>query len=299
MAEADQPEPYTASQTGFMPALMTASWVIRMMAAVQPFLSGAISKTVNVPQDATVEDMERAYIEGWKMGLKALAVYRDGSKRTQPLNTGASASDSTQPGVVAKSARRKLPEERRALTHKFSVAGHDGYITVGLFEDGTPGEIFVVMAKEGSTISGLMDSFATAISLALQYGVPVQVLIEKFAHTRFEPSGFTQNKKIPMAKSIMDYIFRWLAIHFCDVETQRRYGIQVENGEVATLASAPVHAAPVAATTVGATKAQEGGLRLAPIAKDDAPTCSDCGSIMVRNGACYKCLNCGITSGCS
>ena len=303
---------------------------LRMMAAAQPFLSGAISKTVNVPQDASVEDIEKAYIEGWKLGLKALAVYRDGSKRTQPLNTGASKSDTKQPGVKTGlvAGRKKLPAERKSLTHKFSIGGHEGYITAGLFEDGTPGEIFIVMAKEGSTISGLMDSFATAISLALQYGVPAETLIDKFAHTRFEPSGFTQNKKIPMAKSVMDYIFRWLATHFCSPEKQQSYGIQLSPEDMALLqtpetvdavandtALTPNTATPTTNEQVSntlatdhraigfslenATTGKAQGINLAPIHDQDAPSCSGCGSIMVRNGACYKCINCGDTSGCS
>lgn len=274
---------------------------LRMMAAVQPFLSGAISKTVNVPTEASVDEIMQTYIEGWKLGLKAIAIYRDNSKRTQPLNTGASKSDSAQPGMKAVAAghseRRKLPAERQSITHKFSVGGHDGYITVGLFEDGKPGEIFIVMAKEGSTISGLMDSFATSISLALQYGVPMDVLIDKFAHTRFEPSGFTQNKKIPMAKSIMDYIFRWLATHFCDENKQRAIGIQLDTPVNADHdAGLSVPTIPPLKTAVSVSVAPNA---MAPITKDDAPTCSDCGAIMVRNGACYKCLNCGGTSGCS
>ena len=206
---------------------------IRMMAAAQPFLSGAISKTVNLPTECTVEDIEDAYMESWKQGLKAVAVYRDGCKRTQPLSTS-----KTDPGLgkVAPAAavpeapvtsgppaavRRKLPDERQSLTHKFSVAGHEGYIHVGLYETGEPGEIFVRMAKEGSTISGLMDTFATAISLALQHGVPLRLLVDKFSRTRFEPSGFTGNPDIPRATSIMDYMFRWLASKFVKRDARR------------------------------------------------------------------------------
>ena len=205
---------------------------VRMMAAAQPFISGAISKTVNMPHEATAEDITGVYVEGWKLGLKAIAIYRDGSKRTQPLNTKRADAPAEEkaaevvapvlsapaaplaPTVVVKPLRRKLPDERAALTHKFSIAGHEGYITVGMYPDNTPGEIFLTMSKEGSTISGLMDSFATAISLALQYGVPLQTLVDKFAHARFEPSGVTNNPDIRFAKSIMDYIFRWLGSKF-------------------------------------------------------------------------------------
>src|SRR5574341_663709 len=192
---------------------------VKMMGAVQPFISGAISKTINMPNDATVEDIIQAYMESWKLGLKAVAIYRDGSKRTQPLNTSKNKEEKAAVTVESKEARplrRKLPDERRSITHKFDIAGHEGYITAGMSEDGQPGEIFITMSKEGSTISGLMDSFATAISMAFQYGVPLRVLVDKFSHMRFEPSGFTKNPDIPMAKSIMDYIFRWLATKFLD-----------------------------------------------------------------------------------
>src|SRR5437588_4333755 len=268
---------------------------IRMMSAVQPFLSGAISKTVNMPPDATVDEVEQAYIDGWKLGLKALAIYRDGSKRSQPMAT---TMDKTT-GVVARTQlverplRKRLPAERQAVTHKFEISGHEGYITVGLYQDGTPGEIFLKMAKEGSTVSGLMDSFATAISLALQYGVPLLALIDKFSHTRFEPQGFTKNPEIPIAKSVMDYIFRWLASRFLSIEERDRLGIirRDEDGE-------PVDVSPVRAqlSVIQPTGAAAPG---AFVNQADAPTCSDCGSLMVRNGACYKCFNCGATSGCS
>ena len=266
---------------------------LRMMAAVQPFISGAISKTVNVPNDATAEDIERAYIDGWKLGLKAVAIYRDGSKRSQPLATSIDKTTGQRVQVVERPLRRRLPSERHALTHRFEVSGHEGYITVGLYEDGTPGEIFLKMAKEGSTVSGLMDSFATAISLALQYGVPLPALIDKFSHTRFEPQGFTKNPEIPIAKSVMDYIFRWLASRFLSIEERDRLGIirRDEDGE-------PVDVSPVRAqlSVIQPTGAAAPG---AFVNQADAPTCSDCGSLMVRNGACYKCFNCGATSGCS
>jgi ribonucleoside-diphosphate reductase alpha chain len=265
---------------------------IRMMAAVQPFLSGAISKTVNMPKDASVEDIEQAYMAGWKLGVKALAIYRDGCKRTQPLTTGASAAD---PAATLKPARRRLPDERPAITHKFSIAGHEGYITVGMFGDGTLGEIFLVMAKEGSTISGLMDAFAQSISLALQYGVPLKALIDKFSHMRFEPSGFTNNREIPIAKSIMDYIFRWLASKFLSQEDCAQVGIVERIDDEQT---APPLLPQLAANGVGAvlSGAEE---HITFRMQEDAPSCADCGALMIRNGACYKCLNCGTTSGCS
>ena len=282
---------------------------LRMMAAVQPFISGAISKTVNMPNEATVEDIERAYTDGWKLGLKAVAIYRDGSKRSQPLATSIDKTTGHRVQVVERPLRKRLPAERTAITHKFEVGGHEGYITVGLYEDGTPGEIFLRMAKEGSTVSGLMDSFATAVSLALQYGVPLPALVDKFSHTRFDPQGFTRNPEIPIAKSVMDYIFRWLASRFLPQEERDRLGIirrepdgsvtePVSAAEAEIEAMAPVTVAPAATARkpVAAIPTISAG---AFINQEDAPTCSDCGSLMVRNGACYKCHNCGATSGCS
>jgi ribonucleoside-diphosphate reductase alpha chain len=261
---------------------------VKMMAAAQPFLSGAISKTVNMPSDSSPEDIANAYIESWRLGLKAVAVYRDGCKRSQPLSTSkeegqARAATLTEPLPP----RRKLPDEREAITHKFSIAGHEGYITVGMYEDGKPGEIFLVMAKEGSTISGLMDAFATSISLALQYGVPLEALVDKFSHVRYEPSGFTKNPSIPFAKSITDYIVRWLASKFLTSEQQRAAGLQVAEVEGTTESAKPTVAEPVKASQV--THRMD----------TDAPACHYCGGIMTRNGACYRCGNCGSTSGCS
>ncbi|MEJ5250388.1 MAG: vitamin B12-dependent ribonucleotide reductase [Chthonomonadetes bacterium] len=262
---------------------------IKMMGAVQPFLSGAISKTVNMPNDATVEDIMEAYIEAWKLGVKAIAIYRDGSKRTQPLSTKKTSEQlEKQPVQEARPVRRKLPDERQSITHKFSVGGHEGYITVGLYPDGTPGEIFITMSKEGSVVSGLMDSFATAISLALQYGVPLETLVNKFAHMRFEPSGVTNNPQIRFAKSIMDYIFRWLALKFLPPEQQPA-------GEQASIEN---HTGLSQKATEPAKTLREAEQMVFQF-QADAPPCPDCGSIMVRNGACYKCLNCGATSGCS
>jgi ribonucleoside-diphosphate reductase alpha chain len=276
---------------------------VKMMGAVQPFLSGAISKTVNLPPDATPEEIAGVYSEGWKQGLKAIAIYRDGCKRTQPLNTAASMSDTKNPekrtsleyvGKAVSSApfRRKLPDERRAITHKFSVAGHEGYITVGLYEDGKPGEIFLTMSKEGSTISGLMDSFATAISLTLQYGVPLEALIDKFTHMRFEPAGFTKNPEIPIAKSLVDYIFKWLGSKFLTAEEKQAIGVIARD----TSSNAPV---PVTEQVVAAKSDGGSSQKVAFETSTDAPACHECGSIMVRSAACYKCMNCGATSGCS
>ncbi len=269
---------------------------IRMMGAVQPFLSGAISKTVNLPTDASVEDLSEAYLEGWRLGLKALAVYRDGSKRTQPLNAGKESDDNVISLEERRPVRRKLPDERSAMTHKFVIAGHEGYLTVGKYEDGDPGEIFLRMSKEGSTVSGLMDTIATMTSMALQYGVPLKALVDKFSHTRFEPAGFTNNREIPMAKSTMDYIFRFLGNRFLregavPQDEQETYAEQVG------LVSEP-EAEPRIAIAGGSVDESPVNSR-SFVNQADAPSCSECGDIMVRNGACYKCLTCGSTSGCS
>jgi len=273
---------------------------VRMMGAVQPFLSGAISKTVNLPESATPDEIMHAYVEGWKLGLKALAVYRDGSKRTQPLNASKEASNLVTELAGPRPVRRKLADERDATTHKFSIAGHEGYLTVGLYEDGQPGEIFLRMAKEGSTVSGLMDTIATMTSIALQYGVPLKALVDKFSHTRFEPSGFTNNRKIPMAKSVMDYVFRYLGGRFLadEAEVVDEQESAINASGVAPRQETPARTPelPLAAVAGGV-----GGdsVPFAIINQSDAPSCSDCGSIMIRNGACYKCPNCGSTSGCS
>jgi ribonucleoside-diphosphate reductase alpha chain len=341
---------------------------VKMMAAAQPFISGAISKTVNLPENATVEDIMEAYIQSWKMGLKAVAIYRDGSKKAQPLMAAQNKEEAakrgtrgekTVPATTEEAAfarltpeqqaaalaaarvptmeeqesappraiRHRLPNERFSVTHKFSIAGHEGYITVGLYKDGkTPGEIFIRMAKEGSTVSGLMDSFATAVSLALQHGVPLKLLCDKFSHTRFEPSGFTGNQEIPIAKSVMDYIFRWLELRFV---LERQYPLFKDLTVSAASGAQPPSAAgsrlpgprPM---DMGATTPPQGGLASSqqPVAsssagmedrgiyhasdamKDlvdmgDAPSCHVCGAIMTRNGSCYRCMSCGSTSGCS
>ncbi len=272
---------------------------IRMMGAAQPFISGAISKTVNVPRDATVEDISQAYIESWRLGVKAIAIYRDGSKRTQPLNTSRDKAPGSkaEARVVAQPIRRKLPDERRAITHKFEIAGHEGYITIGLYEDGMPGEIFLVMAKEGSTISGFADAFAQAVSYALQYGVPLQVLVDKFSHVRFEPAGMTKNPQIRIAKSIVDYVFRWLATKFLSAEAQYWAGVNGrENGASAEPAAS---AEQLTLPPMGIEAGRKGSAFAAIQNQEDAPPCTTCGSIMVRSGSCYKCVNCGSTSGCA
>jgi ribonucleoside-diphosphate reductase alpha chain len=281
-----------------------------MMAAVQPFLSGAISKTVNMPEDATVEDIQEIYLRGWEMGLKAIAIYRDGSKRSQPLSTTrhTASVDSTEVDKLRKQVeglteqlnatqenkRRKLPMDRDAKTHKFSIGGHEGYLTVGLYEDGTPGEIFLRMSKEGSTLSGLMDAFATSISICLQYGVPLDDLVNKFSHMKFEPNGFTGNSEIPMAKSIIDYIFRWLGARFLGEAASIAIGNQpmsLGNGFAHAEEESVKHTVSVSSSL---SKSLETFVN-----SEDAPPCSDCGAITVRNGSCYKCMNCGATTGCS
>src|SRR5687767_9525985 len=297
---------------------------IKMMGATQPFISGAISKTVNVPREASIEDIERAYIESWRLGAKAISIYRDGSKRTQPLNTSKAGVADTRNNVkggdvgadlqvgpreivkevvkiVETPKRRKLPDERNSITHKFDIAGHEGYITVGLFDDGTPGEIFLTMAKEGSTISGFADAFAQAISYSLQYGVPLQVLVDKFSHARFEPSGMTKNPEVRFAKSIVDYIFRWMASKFLSSEAQFRAGVNMREEPAAEVPVAKVTVttpAPAAMASPEARPAKPSSFA-AMQNQTDAPPCSTCGSIMIRSGSCYKCSNCGTTSGCA
>jgi ribonucleoside-diphosphate reductase alpha chain len=282
---------------------------IKMIGATQPFLSGAISKTVNVPKDATVEEIQQAYVDAWRMGAKAVSIYRDGSKRTQPLNTSKQAI--LNAGQLAAAAavadagprRHKLPDERQAITHKFDIAGHEGYITVGLYEDGLPGELFIVMAKEGSTISGFADAFAQAISYALQYGVPLQDLVDKFSHVRFEPSGMTRNPDVRFAKSIVDYIFRWMAAKFLSPEAQFRAGVNNRDEVTTTPEQLPLDvkaSVPSSPSSSFVSSAAKSGSAFAAIQnQEDAPPCSTCGSIMVRSGACYKCTNCGTTSGCA
>jgi len=307
---------------------------LKMMGATQPFISGAISKTVNLPNDCTVEDIKDAYIQAWKMGLKCVAIYRDGSKRSQPLNmkkTNESGAGTTENNRVAEleseiaklrdlagPLRRRLPDTRTAITHKFDIAGHEGYLTVGLFEDKQPGELFITMAKEGSTIGGLMDSIGTLTSMALQYGVPLEALLRKFAHQRFEPSGFTKNPEIRNASSIIDYVFRWLALQFIPGYREAAVGNRNQPElampglaeEVKKKVNRPVSDLPLADETEILLKPVENGnghghahgkISLTSTFQNqgDAPTCPNCGHVAVRNGACYKCLNCGESLGCS
>lgn len=320
---------------------------LRMMSAAQPFISGAISKTVNMPNESTVEEIRDAYVQAWKMGLKCVAIYRDGSKRSQPLNTkrssDAGAKHEAAKGLeqrikeleaqvaalkdhAGKPLRRRLANTRTAITHKFEVAGHEGYLTVGLFEDNQPGELFITMAKEGSTIGGLMDGIGTLTSMALQYGVPLEALARKFAHQRFEPSGFTSNPEIRNASSITDYVFRWLALQFVPgyreslpIRNQPELAIPGLLEEVKKKVNRPVPELPIAeeadvltvstsipmASPTQAAKPQNGERTVNSLSESiahfqsDAPTCHNCGHVTVRNGFCYKCLNCGESLGCS
>ena len=278
---------------------------LRMMAAVQPYLSGAISKTVNVPEDTNIDEIMKIYIDGWNMGLKAVAIYRDGSKRTQPLTTSQVDSDAGEKEeVVAETVnrpfRKRMPDTRQSLTHKFEIAGHEGYLTAGIYEDGMPGELFITMAKEGSTVGGIMDAFGTAISLCLQYGVPVNELCHKFAHSRFEPSGFTKNSDIPMAKSIVDYIFRWLNLTFPD-GTATFVKASLNAAAVSELGAPATESVSATISTVAADSAElsESVDKQFAGFSEDAPCCDVCGSITVRNGTCYRCYNCGNSMGCS
>jgi len=293
---------------------------LRMMAAAQPFISGAISKTVNLPENASVEDIMEAYLQAWKLGLKAVAVYRDGCKKSQPLSaagtkTANSSKEDSRTAAVPqednlnappRAVRHKLQEERASITHKFNIGGHEGYITVGLYPDGEPGELFITMAKEGSTVSGLMDSFALATSIALQHGVPLKLLCEKFAHTRFEPSGWTSNPDIGFAKSIMDYIFRWLQLRFLTGQQQflfenlrPKQGISGQGPGIseANESSRGLPTPDPRSLNPGSVHAADALAGIIDLG--DAPTCSFCGSIMTRNGSCYRCGSCGSTSGCS
>src|SRR5438034_454477 len=295
---------------------------LRMMAAAQPFISGAISKTVNLPENATVEDIMEAYLQAWKLGLKAVAVYRDGCKKSQPLSSAGSATalskkedagaraavaarEDENPNGPPRAVRHRLPEERASITHKFNVGGHEGYITVGLYPDQSPGEIFITMAKEGSTVSGLMDSFACAISIALQHGVPLKLVCEKFAHTRFEPSGWTNNPDIGFAKSIMDYIFRWLHLRFLTGQQQMLFeGLRLRPSTPQPEGVGDLNGSIGTAPTTNDQRPPAGSIHAADALREivdlgDAPTCSFCGSIMTRNGSCYRCMSCGSTSGCS
>jgi ribonucleoside-diphosphate reductase alpha chain len=301
---------------------------IEMMGAVQPFISGAISKTVNLPQEATVEDIADAYTKAWELGVKALAIYRDGSKTAQALRTEAQQEQSAPAGnvdaiveaAVAKALaeagprRRRMPRERQSITHKFAIAGHEGYITAGMYEDGTVGEIFLTdIGKEGSTLRGMMNSFATAISIALQYGVPLETLVQKFSYMRFEPEGITGNPEIPFAKSMPDYIMRWLASRFLDADTQEELGI-LTPAVRARKAAQETAQAVASADTAGPRPEAAAGDQPVPAASaltetppvvparlqglDLGPACSQCGGMMQRTGSCYTCSSCGNNTGC-
>jgi ribonucleoside-diphosphate reductase alpha chain len=289
---------------------------IKMMGAVQPFISGAISKTVNLPETATIDDVGEAYVEAWKHGLKAIAIYRDGSKKVQPVNTSNKESNTKTVETiveriveVTRPQRRRLADTRASLTHKFKIEGHEGYITVGLFEDNTPGELFVTMAKEGSTLSGMMDAFATSVSLLFQYGVPLSHLVEKFGHMRFEPAGWTGNPEIGFAKSIVDYVFRWLGYRFLSEPERTELGL-VRTTEIADATPQLELLNRVVQLAMPDASASNGnGHAVAPIPEapayrrlnstPDAPPCPRCGWLTVRSGTCHKCENCGETTGCS
>jgi ribonucleoside-diphosphate reductase alpha chain len=287
---------------------------IKMMGAAQPFISGAISKTVNLPNEATIEDVADTYVEAWRHGIKAIAIYRDGSKKVQPLSTskGGAKDSAAESAIAAQPVRRKMSDTRSSVTHKFSIEGHDGYITVGLYDDGTPGEIFLSMAKQGSTVSGLMEAFGRAVSYALQYGVPLQDLVRNFSHMRFEPMGRTENRDIPVAQSIIDYVFRWLASYY--MSPQEAYEVGVMTPEIKAALAAGQYplplsgaVAPVAGGSGSADPALSSATGTVPLAyraprangHSDAPACASCGWIMIRSGTCYRCENCGSTSGCS
>jgi ribonucleoside-diphosphate reductase alpha chain len=266
---------------------------VKMMASVQPFISGAISKTVNMPHDATIEDITHVYEQAWNRGLKSIAIYRDGCKRTQPLTTSLESKKKKEDEY--KPRRKRLPDERRSITHKYEIAGvHEGYITVGMYEDGLPGEIFITMAKEGSTVSGLMDTLATMTSIMLQYGVPLEVLVNKFSHMRFEPSGITKNPDLRIAKSIVDYVFRWLGLKF-----QKPSGSGADNGIPVDTALGIPDIEQLAFDLNEKERAVLDRVSELFVGQEDAPSCPECGAIMIRNGSCYRCYECGTTSGCS
>ena len=297
------------------PGGRSISWTghVKMMAAAQPFLSGAISKTINMPEESTIDDISNAYVESWKLGLKAVAIYRDNSKKSQPLNASAKKEEKKeevaaavaqgilpmQRELFARAQREKMPLERASVTHKFSVGGHEGYVTVGMYEDGRPGEVFIKMSKEGSTLSGVMDGLALTISLGLQYGVPLKVFVDKLVNTRFEPSGITANPNIRFVSSVLDYIARWLGGRFISADYLKLNGTPpVEAGAAGTaMVPATVTTAAMPMAMPPAVKPASAGSMTN--AHEGAPTCSECGMLMVPNGACYKCENCGSTSGCS
>jgi ribonucleoside-diphosphate reductase alpha chain len=277
---------------------------LRMMAAAQPFLSGAISKTINMPEESTIEDIMQAYMESWKLGLKAVAIYRDNSKRSQPLSAAgqkdekkvesAAAPEAVQRELFARAQREKLPPERASITHKFSIGGHEGYITVGMYEDGRPGEVFIKMSKEGSTLSGVMDGLSLTLSIGLQHGVPLKALVDKLINTRFEPSGITANPNIRFATSVLDYLARWLGGRYISADYLKLNGVPLAEG---AMAAATAAAKPMVPPMPG--EMTDPFANSPRNTHEGAPTCSECGMLMVPNGACYKCENCGSSSGCS
>jgi ribonucleoside-diphosphate reductase alpha chain len=277
---------------------------VKMMGAVQPFISGAISKTVNLPETATVDEVAQLYSESWKLGVKAIAIYRDNCKVAQPLSGKADASQTLPVGAPAVSAppvpltqRRRLPEERTEVGRKFRVGDHEGYIHVGLYDDGTPGDIFVDIAKEGTALAGLMNCFMIAVSIGLQYGVPLEVWVSKFAHMRFEPSGMTNDADIRIAKSIPDYVFRWMGKKFLDVEQQEEVGIL--SPEVRARLAASYAGGEEKPAEAGASEAAPPGQTALFNNWEDAVECAKCGGRMVRTGSCYTCRDCGTNTGCS
>jgi ribonucleoside-diphosphate reductase alpha chain len=271
-----------------------------MMGAVQPFISGAISKTVNMPEQSTVDEVAQLVLEAWRLGVKAIAIYRDNCKVAQPLSSSSSVATPLGPvpvAAVAAPQRRRLPEDRTEVGRKFRVGDYEGYIHVGLYEDGTPGDIFVDIAKEGTTLAGLMNSFMIAVSLGLQYGVPLEVYVSKFSHMRFEPSGMTNDPDIRAAKSIVDYVFRWMGKKFLTVDQQEEVGIltpevrarladQYNGGNGEPAATSAVEPVPPGQTALFN-------------AFEDAQECARCGGRMVRTGSCYTCRDCGTNTGCS
>ena len=299
---------------------------VRMLGALQPFLSGAISKTVNAPEDTTVEDIMDTYIEAWRLGVKAVAIYRDNSKRSQPLESressqsksASAAADAAAAGPSSPSdapveinsaqsppayRRHRLPDERGAVTHKFTIGDHEGYMTIGEYADGNPGEVFVHISKEGSVVSGLMDAVAALTSVSLQSGVPLSTLVKKFAHTRFEPSGWTRNPDIPQADSILDYVFRWMGLRYLPADSTDAAAAQgrmpMSPGED-TVADEEAGPAPISASAAAATAAPlSSAAPSQPVRGQlDSPACATCGALMVRAGSCFQCLICGETTGC-
>jgi ribonucleoside-diphosphate reductase alpha chain len=268
------------------------------MGAVQPFISGAISKTVNLPEETTVDEVSELLIDAWKLGVKAIAIYRDNCKVAQPLSKKKDAS-AIAPVPVPKHERRRLPDDRTEIGRKFRVGDYEGYIHVGLYDDGTPGDIFVDIAKEGTTLAGLMNSFMISVSLGLQYGVPLEVYVSKFAHMRFEPSGLTNDPDIRAAKSLVDYIFRWMGKKFLDTDTQQELGILSPEVRQRLAQAQDILVNGAAGADAEAVASPPPGQTALFNAFEDAVECAKCGGRMVRTGSCYTCRDCGQNTGCS